>query len=421
MPTNCKLLSGSFRTPNRAFSFEHTPPIFLLQLHIHSRNTRRDLRSLTLTTAAFFLPTFGLSIRVTFIPSTAYGLTAPMGSLKPPFEEQKSLFSIPTSINQALSSRTSLNLSIPAAYHAREGGRRVLQTIEEEDDVLSWIQHDLDVFRLNQIHKHLWMAGLPQICRGLHEQVMIGREIVITERADLHLVWHDNIIFIKPLPDYLLNYEVWESALCLDSGLFQDAKGFLLSYIWLICHKSDWKLAQDKDLFSKDISWERWIDFSRAVLTNINHGSLQDVNPRYLYGELRLRRLDLIYRFCSKTWKLTTLIRGYHYGYHQYSTFVQRNFAWVLTAIIYITIVLTAMQVGLATTQLKDNRAFNRSAYGFTVFSILAPLIVLVIVAAILSLIFCMNWFYTRKKKQKAAQQYPFLNNNPRTDHKRHC
>jgi len=73
------------------------------------------------------------------------------------------------------------------------------------------------------------------------------------------------------------------------------------------------------------------------------------------------------------------LIRGYHYGYHQYSTFVERNFAWVLTAIIYITIVLTAMQVGLVTTQLKDNRAFNRSAYGFTVYEILAPLIVLIL------------------------------------------
>jgi hypothetical protein len=50
-----------------------------------------------------------------------------------------------------------------------------------------------------------------------------------------------------------------------------------------------------------------------------------------------------------------------------------------LTAIIYITIVLTAMQVGLASEELMHNRGFNRAAYGFTVFSILAPLIVLLL------------------------------------------
>jgi hypothetical protein len=336
---------------------------------------------------------------------------------KPPFEEHESFFSVhPCRKSQASSLKLPVSLSIPAAYHGREHGQRVLCTIEE-DNFLSWLQHDLEVSRLNQIHKHLWMVGLPQICRTLHEQVMIGREIVITERADLHLVWFNNTIFIKPLPDYLLSYDVWESALCLDPKLFQDANGFLLSYMWLICHKSDWRLAQDKELLSKDISWELWINFGRTVLTHIDHVSLKDVNPRYLYGELRLGRLDLICRFCSKTRRFKTLIRGYHYGYHQYSTFVERNFAWVLTAIIYITVVLTAMQVGLATTQLKESRVFNRSACAFTVFSILAPLIFLVLGVALLGLVFCTNWFYTRNRNQKATQQYPSVSNNPRRGH----
>jgi hypothetical protein len=72
---------------------------------------------------------------------------------------------------------------------------------------------------------------------------MIGRQIAITERAHLHLLWGDSTIFLKPLPDYLMTYNMWHDLLCREQGLFEDANGFLLSYMWLICHKSDLKIA----------------------------------------------------------------------------------------------------------------------------------------------------------------------------------
>jgi hypothetical protein len=82
---------------------------------------------------------------------------------------------------------------------------------------------------------------------------MIGRQLVITERAHLHLVWYDNTVFLKPLPEYLTSYEVWEDFFCVNDVLFQDAKGFLLSYMWLICRKSDIKIAHDQGLLSTEI------------------------------------------------------------------------------------------------------------------------------------------------------------------------
>lgn len=338
----------------------------------------------------------------------------------PPFGEEHSLLSIPES-EASLESlrRSSGDILIPAAYHRRSSKieKRVLKTIEDEKDILEWIGEDLDVSRLNIIHKHIWMAGLPQICRPLHEQVMLGREILITERADLHLVWHSNKIFIKPLPDYLLNYKVWINSLCTDSKLFQDANGFLLSYMWLVCRRSDWKVAKDKGLVPSGILWHQWVDFSRTVLRSLYPPDFTKVNPRYSHGELRLGRLDLIYRCCSKTTNMLTLIRGYDYGYHQYSTFVERNFAWVLTATIYLAIVLTAMQVGLATEKLGGNRAFNRASYGFTVFSILAPLIVLVFLLFILGWAFCVNWLQARKRKQETMRQHASLKSDLRISH----
>ena len=72
---------------------------------------------------------------------------------------------------------------------------------------------------------------------------MIGRSIVITESVDLHLVWQEDRIYIKPLPDYITNHSVWEKVLCQDNALYEVGAGFLLSYLWLICHRSDFEVA----------------------------------------------------------------------------------------------------------------------------------------------------------------------------------
>jgi hypothetical protein len=87
-----------------------------------------------------------------------------------------------------------------------------------------------------------------------------------------------------------------------------------------------------------------------------------DISPRYPYGKLRLGRVNLIYWVCHRTRSPKTFIRGYLYVYRKYSSFVEQNFAWVLTAIVYITIVLTAMQVGLGTTELQNSISFNRAS-----------------------------------------------------------
>ena len=47
---------------------------------------------------------------------------------------------------------------------------------------------------------------------------------------------------------------------------------------------------------SKDIEWSDWIKFLEAFLNMINLETLGNVNMRYQYGELRLTRLNTIYR-----------------------------------------------------------------------------------------------------------------------------
>jgi hypothetical protein len=70
------------------------------------------------------------------------------------------------------------------------------------------------------------------------------------------------------------------------------------------------------------------------------------------------------------------LIRGYHYGYYQYSSFFSRNFAQLIIIFAYITVVLSAMQVVMSIDGVKDDPRLQRASYGFSVFS-------MVLVAAI--------------------------------------
>ncbi|KAK0752900.1 hypothetical protein B0T18DRAFT_313080, partial [Schizothecium vesticola] len=56
---------------------------------------------------------------------------------------------------------------------------------------------------------------------------------------------------------------------------------------------------------------------------------------------------------------------------NNYSSLFHDNLAWIATAAVFMALVLTAMQVGLATEQLQGNATFQQASYGF---AILGPL-----------------------------------------------
>lgn len=242
-----------------------------------------------------------------------------------------------------------------------------------EDDISTFLHHDLDVRRLNYIHKMLWLAGRPMHYFPLHRQRMMKREVMITEQADLHLTWSSATVFIKPFPRYLGNHEFWLTHLCESQELYQSACGFLYSYTWLVQHESDFNIAQEMKLIPP-MHWKRWKVFIQNVRKYLDERSLDHMNRRYIYGELRVGRLNWIYRFAGPP-KERSFIRGYHYNYRTYSSFFVRQFAWIFAVFAYFTIVLDAMQVGLATDRLQPTKRFQDVSYGFTVFTIITPMI----------------------------------------------
>lgn len=269
----------------------------------------------------------------------------------------------------------------PASYRTQSGFIIAAKPGDPE-----YLSSELCVDRLNDIHAWLWIVGRPMSARPLHLQRIKLREIFVTEQMDLHLVWAPKQIYLKPIPRFLLDVDFWEKHLCHNKKLYACAIGFLLSYTALIQHESDYRIAIETHLLPAEVTWSQWVVLVEQLL---HHRNSACINRRYIYGELRLNRLNLIYRLIKGR------IRGYLNSCTTYADFFRDNLNSLITLFAYFTIVLSAFEVGLGTQQLQNSRAFSSAAYGFTIFSIAAPLLVVAAVATVLVGLFYYNLIAT--------------------------
>ncbi|KAL8789667.1 MAG: hypothetical protein Q9195_006720 [Heterodermia aff. obscurata] len=232
------------------------------------------------------------------------------------------------------------------------------------DALKNFLQQDLCTPVLDRLAPHLYMISTPSGSNisPLHYQRVKSRQIILTEDPRLHLVWYHDRIFVKPLPTYLLSYSFWERYLCNDNAataaaaspfqaterqrLANAARGLLRTYFYLIRHESDFRIAQHEELqlVPKDVTWERFCDFSTAF----NEIWDQDVAERYHYGELRLSRLNYLV-------KLFLIGRDYQEVNWQYSEYFARYYGPLLFVFGVLSVLLSAMQVGLAVEQLQSH------------------------------------------------------------------
>ncbi|CZT04804.1 uncharacterized protein RAG0_11127 [Rhynchosporium agropyri] len=272
-----------------------------------------------------------------------------------------------------------------------------------------FLRKEFDLDRLHNIMQHLWMAGRPAPPRPLHHQILLRREVVISERLDMHLVWGRGCLFLKPIPRFLLIPDFWKTSFETDhvgtndrgnptAGTHRNVRecalGFLLSYTALVAHESDFHIAQDKHLVPAEVTWQKWRLFVREILTSSEN--LQwEVADRFMYGELRLTRLNLIYFFIG------SFSRVYLPRWNSYGSFFKENTQFVIAATAYIVVILSALQVGLATQRLRENTLIQDLSYGFTIFSIVAPAIFVPLVLLAFCAGFVINWVWTEKTQKE--------------------
>ncbi|VUC21218.1 unnamed protein product [Clonostachys rosea] len=302
---------------------------------------------------------------------------------------------VPFSSAVALQSSSSKRL--PTTFRAR--GQPLQNT---KDNIEEFLSCELRTTRLDEVHQHLWLAGLPRPAHPLHRQVSFGRRILISEDPDEHLTWHhsynNTFVFIKPLPEFLLDYEFWKDELCKNLALHKSACGLLLSYAWLIGHRSDLKIAHKESLVPESITWEAWLKFMEAFMSYIGDPDLQThVDRRYAYGDLRISRLNSLYRFGYAGWSLHKLVHGFMSGSTRYTAFFESNFGWMLAVFVYLSVVLSAMQVALATDRLGKDDSFQGFSYGFSLLSISIVLGAIFLIFLVWVSLF---WFHLLSTKQ---------------------
>ncbi|KIW89815.1 uncharacterized protein Z519_09244 [Cladophialophora bantiana CBS 173.52] len=224
---------------------------------------------------------------------------------------------------------------------------------------------------------------------------------------DMYLVWGSGRIFLKPIPRFILSPDFWRAHLrcqdgcdcskgqkqCTTKTLRRIALGFLLTYAALLSHESDFVIAKDKGLLPKEGDLPKWADWRKFVKEILAPTVYKDIHRRFYYGELRLGRLNAIYVF-------------YRFGYYMnqwpnYASFLRDQLGWLAATTIYIALVLTAMQVGLATDQLKANDQFMTASYGFSVLAIMGPLVGGITILLVLVVLVVINWKFEKVKSAK--------------------
>ncbi|PSN58818.1 hypothetical protein BS50DRAFT_509736 [Corynespora cassiicola Philippines] len=217
---------------------------------------------------------------------------------------------------------------------------------------------------LDELYYHLWFVARRsgRSIDSLHRQTIKGRVVVATEDAGLHLVWHRDKIYIKPMPLCLLNHDFWDMFLSApeNNNSFKHgtliapepfrtptfdreaAVGFMRSYSLLVRHHVDFVLARESHLFPVEMDWAKWSEFI-ACFRKVED---EDVANRYHYGQLRLSRLNWAVRLFRPPSAQTKWF--YEIPYWSTGICLERAIAPLLFGFASLSLVLSSMQVLLS-------------------------------------------------------------------------
>ncbi|KAI0376670.1 hypothetical protein F5Y04DRAFT_292422 [Hypomontagnella monticulosa] len=263
---------------------------------------------------------------------------------------------------------------------------------------------DLEPRLLDDIYPFLWLVARKSGTHidSLHKQLIKDRVIMVAEDPKLHLVWYYGVIYIKPLPDYLLNYATWRDHLPEPRPQASEARprydkyraalGFLRSYGFLIRYESDFIIAQRANLLPKYVSFQQFQKFVEPFRSYRD----DEVAHRYQYGQLRLTRLNWAIRI-MKIWRILQphlaqekLPWNYQEQIWQTSGYVQTYVTPLVFIFAVLTLILSSMQVAIAALGATEEDVFIRVSWGFSiaiiVFAVSLAAIVIIAVALVLGI-----------------------------------
>ncbi|KAH6864780.1 hypothetical protein BKA58DRAFT_232859 [Alternaria rosae] len=328
--------------------------------------------------------------------------------LKPPFSSRSIPLEppiVPSPKSQSSGSQGAVNTNQPAIPNPTATGVQLhpLDSLPTtftrwpimslvDNDLKTFLKCDLDLSRLDVIQEQLWMPSTSKRAAPIHRHRVFGYNIHGVQQMDLHLVRDSaprNRLMIKPLPEWMLSHEFWSNHLCNDYYVHASACGFLLSYLWLIETPLDLKIAHEHSLLPTFITWYWWRTFvtEASALLDVNTLDYVKVNERYKHGVLQLERLNTIYQ--QRPGHLTAC---YFHPTRHNTSFVAVNLNWIIGApFVFLTVVLSAMQVGTGLDGLEKSDLFQRASYVMVLLSMICVAVLLVVLFVEFGLAFCYN------------------------------
>ncbi|KKY25659.1 hypothetical protein UCDDS831_g02002 [Diplodia seriata] len=254
------------------------------------------------------------------------------------------------------------------------------QTRLTQHDLATFLKEDLTTPKLDRFYHFLWLVAAAATranpINSLTHQQVRGRDVTVSQNPELHCVWHDKRIFVKPIPPYLLSYDFWDAVFteewCSNTeegrDVVRSALGFMRSYGYLVSHPSDFKIAVDKGLIPGDvgvsvadkkkkeedeekggeakekepakISFEDFI----AFIDWFDCKKVGDdrVSLRYHYGDLRLSRLNFWAKFVLKDFT-------FEKAYGNYDAYFSRFYGPLLFTFGVINLVMGSINLAINT------------------------------------------------------------------------
>jgi hypothetical protein len=285
---------------------------------------------------------------------------APSRLSLPPFPKEADLFDLKPRSNPSLIKRIPNEPCLPL----------------DEASVNDFLSQELNTPILNKLYSNLWIITRKS---GAHidilsEHFVKQRSIIIVENPRLHLIWCENIVYLKPIPHCLLSHNFWETYLVpqrasQDSGSYSSdelsancllALGFLRSYAHLIRYESDFIIAQEAHLLPSATTFTAFQIFIHSFLT------IPDdlVAVRYHFGQIRLSRLNYLVRILQPSEGFSWY---YHKPYWKTGQFVKHYAAPIIFIFAPLSLILSAMQVVLAAPGDDAWRVLASVSWGFSV------------------------------------------------------
>lgn len=229
----------------------------------------------------------------------------------------------------------------------------------DQQGIKSFLDDQFGTPALNELFPLLWLVATQKHhhISALHHQLIRGREILITDEPKLHLLWYYRTVFIKPIPEYIVDDNFRKTYIdgSNDPELIKAVNGFLRSWSYLIKCQADYDIALELKLLPKQ--WrdgeEEFSKISGFLLPFRSVHMLDGVTKRYHYGELRLTRINFYNRFYR-------LEFYYHKTHEQYGSYFGRFMDPFLVIFGSVSVVLSAMQVILATASTEELGAAER-------------------------------------------------------------